>query len=117
MQQLDMFIQIAENEADAYIGTHYTLPLKKVPPVLVPYVCDLARYRIYGEKATERIKALHDDAIYFLKQIASGKSLLGVVNQDSAMATLLILPQRNANSQVFRADDWGDFNNNDTQQY
>ncbi|WP_440411141.1 gp436 family protein [Neorhizobium petrolearium] len=42
---------------DSYIGKLYRLPLSAVPPILVKYACDIARYYLHG-KAAEK-----DDAV------------------------------------------------------
>lgn len=42
---------------DSYVAKLYRLPLSAVPPILVKYACDIARYYLHG-KAAEK-----DDAV------------------------------------------------------
>lgn len=116
-QRAGAFIELAENEADAYISTQYLLPLRSVPPVLKPFIADLARKWIYSEKANEVVVTRHQAAISFLNKIARGDVLLGVPQQDANVATTSGLPlvsTRNAHeSACSRAlSDWsGSFRN------
>lgn len=79
-------ISKAEALADSYIQVQYVLPLRSVPDVLKAVVGDIARYKLYTEKAPERVDKLYDDAISFLKQVASRKNMLGVPDQASTVA-------------------------------
>lgn len=77
--QIEPFIKAAEDEADSYIAVAYALPLSVVPGVLLPFVADLARYRISKDNPTEAIRKRYEDATAFLKQIARGTASLGLV--------------------------------------
>lgn len=84
--QLEPFIKAAEDEADSYIGVTYPLPLSVVPGVLLPFVADLVRYRISKDNPTEAIRKRYEDAIAFLRQVASGRASLGVAAVDAPVA-------------------------------
>ena len=68
----------ADAEINAYLVSRYTLPLASVPPVLVKFAADVARYQLYDTRATEMVKARYDDAIKFFKMLASGAVSLGL---------------------------------------
>lgn len=76
----------ADAEINAYLTSRYTLPLASVPPVLVKFAADVARYQLYDTRATEMVKARYDDAVKFFKALASGIVSLGLdpVNQPVA---------------------------------
>ena len=107
--RLEVFISMAENEADAYISTEYTLPLKSVPPVLKPMIADMARYRAYGNKVTPEIHQRYLDSVSFLAKVGNGKVLLGVPKQDDTVAQKAQLPSFNVNPKVLGVGQWDDF--------
>lgn len=76
----------ADAEINAYLVSRYTLPLASVPPVLVKFAADVARYQLYDTRATEQVKARYDDAIKFLKLLASGAVSLGADADDQPVA-------------------------------
>lgn len=63
-------------EADAYVGASNTLPLPSTPASLAGALCDIARYRLYQDKAGEVVKDRNDAAVAFLRDVASGKVVL-----------------------------------------
>lgn len=67
----------ADSVIDGYLGGRYALPLATpYPPVIVATACDLARYWLYDNAATERVREGFEDAINWLKDVAAGKVLL-----------------------------------------
>jgi phage gp36-like protein len=66
----------ADAEIDSYLG-RYTLPLTVVPAALERIACDIARYRLYEDRATEQVRARYDDALRFLRAVGEGKLTLG----------------------------------------
>lgn len=67
----------ASAEIDSYIGVVYTLPLPSVPDVLLRVCCDIVRYRLYDDKATDEVSRRYKEAVRWLEQIAQGKVSLG----------------------------------------
>lgn len=65
-------LEDASAEADSYIAVKYTLPLPNTPTVLLRAVCDIARYRLYKDRATEEVRKRYDDAVSWLKLLAKG---------------------------------------------
>ncbi len=62
----------ADAEIDGYLVALYALPLASVPALLVRMACDLARYRLFGDRVTDQVRQLYTDAVRDLKAIASG---------------------------------------------
>ncbi|HEX9391481.1 MAG TPA: DUF1320 domain-containing protein [Usitatibacteraceae bacterium] len=71
---------LADTDAmvNSYLSVKLTLPLVSVPTMLKSVACDIARYRLYDDRATDQVSKRYDDAIKFLKAVASGAASLGV---------------------------------------
>ncbi|UZZ12201.1 DUF1320 domain-containing protein [Ectopseudomonas mendocina] len=81
--KVDRAIQDATGEIDsALAGGGYRLPLASVPPILTAYGCDIARYRLYDNRATEQVTKRYDDAIKALRAVANGTLKLGLPKVD-----------------------------------
>lgn len=65
-------LQRASDEIDGYLAGRYALPLATVPANLVGICCDIARYRLYDDRATEQVTKRYDDAVKYLKALATG---------------------------------------------
>lgn len=91
-------IQDATGEIDsALAGGGYRLPLASVPPILTAYGCDIARYRLYDNRATEQVTKRYDDAIRALRTIASGTLKLGLPRADDeaiSAGDVVLMPGR-----------------------
>ncbi|MFZ5538135.1 MAG: gp436 family protein [Pseudomonadota bacterium] len=98
----------AAAEIDSYLVGRYTLPLNPVPTVLVRLACDLARYHLYDDRATEQVAQRYRDAIRFLEQVAKGAVQLGVV-PDGTPAVPSAAPEFDAPPRVFDRKSLRDF--------
>lgn len=76
-------LQDAEEEINGYIGSRYSLPLASVPSNLKRIVCDIARYRLYTEEPLEHITKLYEEAVNFLKLVATNKAHLQIQNVET----------------------------------
>ncbi|MGL4709438.1 MAG: gp436 family protein [Aeromonas veronii] len=101
-------LQDARQTIDAYVGSRYKLPLTQAPDVLERIACQLARYGLYDDRATDQIKALRDDSIKFLEQIATGRIQLGVTALNAAPASAMVA-QVVSGGTVFGRDSSKDF--------
>jgi len=81
---LTQSIADASAEIDGYLGGRYSLPLPNVPAHLTRICCDIARYLLHDEHAREPIAKRYDDAIRFLKSLASGQIGLGMPDEGDA---------------------------------
>lgn len=70
--KVDRALLDASAMADDYLRAKYTLPLAGIPHTLVLMVCDIARYYLYDDAATETVVRRYKDAIAWLIQIANG---------------------------------------------
>lgn len=72
----------ADAEIDSYCGSRYTVPLSPVPARVRQLSVDIAVYHLYARRAgtlPEERKTRYQDAVRFLRDVASGKaSILGV---------------------------------------
>lgn len=72
-------------EIDAYLDGRYVLPLANVPAVLPRLNCDIARYRLWDDQASEEVRARYEDAVRFLRAVAGGLISLGQAGEDLAI--------------------------------
>ena len=75
---LDRALLDADAEIDARLQTRYTLPLPTVPRLLVNIACDIARYRLYDDRATDQVTRRYEDAVRLLDKIGKGDISLGL---------------------------------------
>lgn len=68
----------ADGEINGYLATRHTLPLAPVPLVLTRVACDITRYFLYEDRATEAVRTRYQDAIKFLRGVSDGSITLGV---------------------------------------
>lgn len=68
----------ADNTVDGYLAVRYAVPLASPPAVVRRLACDLARYFLYDDQATETIQKRHDAAERFFREVGAGKLSLGV---------------------------------------
>ena len=80
---IDAALNDASATIDGYLAARYPLPLATVPDVLNRVSCDLARYYLYDERATEQVTKRHDDALKLLDKISNGSVTLGLPLTDT----------------------------------
>lgn len=100
---LDAVLERADSCIDGYLSGRYALPLATpYPPVIVATACDLARYWLYDNEATERVREGFEDAMAWLKDVAASKVLLQL---PAASANVAVgSPDGSAPDRVFSAD-------------
>jgi phage gp36-like protein len=65
-------IATAEVEIDGYLAVKYSLPLATVPVLVTQLACDIARYRLWKDRASEQVRQGYEDAVDILKRLAGG---------------------------------------------
>ena len=74
----------ASGEMDTYLGTRYALPLAGASAALSEELgriaCDIARYRLWADHASEEVRRRYDDAIRWLTRVAEGKLVLALTD-------------------------------------
>ena len=63
-------------EAEGYLAGRYSLPLPAVPPVLVGRLCDMARYRLWRDEASDEVRTRYRDAVAWLRDLSAGRAVL-----------------------------------------
>jgi phage gp36-like protein len=67
----------AEAEANGYLAARMTTPVDPVPATLTRHVVAIARYLLWKNKASERVRSDYEDARTWLKDVAAGRVALG----------------------------------------
>ena len=62
----------ASDVIDGYISAWYALPLTEAPPMLAELACVIARYKLYIDAPTAKVKEDYDDAMKRLSDISKG---------------------------------------------
>jgi phage gp36-like protein len=70
---------------DGYISGRITLPVDKIPAVLIRAACVLAYYNLADGVATEKAEKDKDDTIRFLEKVATGQISLGLSIDNSKL--------------------------------
>ena len=88
----------AGQDIDGYLSVRYSVPLVPVPETLVRLACDIARYRLLGDAASDDVRARYKDAIAALRDIGAGRSRLpeaqaNAVARDSATVEMVSAPR------------------------
>lgn len=65
-------------EIDGYLASRYRLPLPTVPALLARIACDIARYRLWEDRASDEVRRRYEDARRLLENLSSGKVSLGL---------------------------------------
>ncbi|AQU83247.1 MULTISPECIES: gp436 family protein [unclassified Halomonas] len=90
----------ASGEIDGYVSAAgYPVPLSPVPRIVIANTCDIARYRLYDEHATDQVQKRYDDAVKFLKSVSRGEVRLGISSGAASSSAGSV--QMNSGRQVF----------------
>lgn len=106
---LDQAFADAEAEIDGYLEGRYRLPLASVPRVLVTYACDITRYRLYDDRATDQVTKRYEAAIKFLAMVAKRQIGLGIREDDAPPVATTGGPSSSGPTQVFSDDNLSGF--------
>lgn len=82
----------ADTEIDGYLAVLYSLPLASVPSLITRLACDIARYRLWKDRASEQVRQGYDDAVDGLKRLASGSVKLVLPAGDAPDANVAATP-------------------------
>lgn len=64
------------SQADSAAGLRYAVPVAVVPPMLRQVVLDIARFRLWGVRASEEVRNRYEYAVSWLRDLATGKAAL-----------------------------------------
>ncbi len=96
----------ADAKIDGYLASRYTLPLATVPGSLVRIACDIARYFLYDNHATEEVRNRYKDAEKFLVSLGKGEITLG---PDPAGTQVVGSPEVSTPGRIFTNETLKDF--------
>ncbi|MEW4983072.1 MAG: phage protein Gp36 family protein [Cycloclasticus sp.] len=68
----------ADGEIDGYLGGRFNVPADPITKSLVRVACDISRYYLYDDGATEAVVRRYNDAVKFVKSIGKGEISIGV---------------------------------------
>lgn len=77
MIRLQGALNDARDTINSYVSSRYTSPISPVPPILERIACDLARYFLYDDQATDQVKDRYTAAMKLLADVRDGKASLG----------------------------------------
>ena len=93
---------------NSFVMVKHTLPLTPVPTTLVGIECDLIIFNLMRARPSDDVRKARDDALRFLRDVASGKASLGVDATNTAPAEsggVFVT----AGTPVFTAESLGDY--------
>lgn len=97
----------ADAKIDGYLASRYVLPLATpVTKTLTRIACDVARYYLYDNHATDEVRRRYEDAEKFLVSLGKGEITLG---PDPASTIELGSPQASGPLRSFTNDTLKDF--------
>lgn len=73
----------ASQMIDSYLAGRYQLPLNPVPQVVVRWCCDIARFLLSTDQASDAIKALYNAAVQALAAAQAGRLTLEAAAVDT----------------------------------
>lgn len=75
---LDRALADADAELNGYLASRYTLPLPTIPAIIVRIACDIARYHLWQDMASDEVRRRYEDARRLLQHISNGLVSLGL---------------------------------------
>lgn len=81
---IEQAIDDAQSAIDGYLSGRYGTPMPTPPAVVKRLACDIARYYLHDDHATETIQKRYDAAIAFFRDVAAGKVTLGPEAESAA---------------------------------
>ena len=89
----------ADAEIDGYLAARYSLPLASAPAVLVRVASDIARYRLWADRASEAVRKRYEDAVRDLKAMSSGSIVIDGAVALAPAARSMTVTQRSPDAQ------------------
>ncbi|EKE79717.1 gp436 family protein [Idiomarina xiamenensis] len=98
--KLEAALTEATAEMDTFIAVAYSLPLASTPAFLVTVCCDIARFRLWDDSASDEVRKRYEDAISWLRRLAKGEVNLGLPTQEGGSRPQVAV-KRTAADRVF----------------
>jgi phage gp36-like protein len=97
---LNRAMTAADAEVDAALRARYAVPLSPVPDLVVDLACDLARWRLWADRASDAVTERARVARATLDRLAKGQLVLDVAAAPASGGSVLF----DGPGQVFTAD-------------
>lgn len=101
---LNQALSDAQAVIDGYLRTSYSLPLPSTPSELVRVCCDFARFFLYDDRVTLAVQNRRDEALTWLRDVASGRTTLGLDTTGNVVQAAVGGVKYSANPRQFNAD-------------
>lgn len=84
---IDAAIADASGTVDGYLRAagSYTLPISSPPELIKRVACDIARYNLWDDAASEEVRNRHQDAMRILRDISAGTVALDIADQNEGI--------------------------------
>lgn len=79
---VDNALTDATDEINSYLARKYTVPVVSISANLKKTCCDIARYLLHEDAATDEVEKRYKRAVDWLKDLSSGKAVLTDANGD-----------------------------------
>lgn len=74
--RVDAALLRAGAECDAYLAARYSTPVLSVNPALEQATVDIARYRLWDDRASDEVRRRYEDALRWLRDVSKGLAAL-----------------------------------------
>lgn len=98
----------AESVVNGYLQARYSIPLMTVPRLIMVYTCDIARYQLYDDMATDIISERYKMDIKMLESISKGTVSLGA-DVNNTQVPVAGSVKSHANQRIFNAANLADY--------
>lgn len=82
-EQVRRAVTDAQGEVDSFLRGRYRLPFSSVIPELTRLASDIARFRLYADRASVEVRRRYDDALAQLRRLSSGEAQLPLDAHDT----------------------------------
>lgn len=104
---LNAALSDADGVIDSYVSARYTVPLSPVPQVLTRHAAAIAWFILHRDRYPDEVRKAYDDAISFLRSLASGTAKLDVGGSEPASTAAIA--KVDASERVFNRSNLGDY--------
>lgn len=102
---LDRALEDAAGDVDSRLAGRFSVPLPNTPHLINRLCCDLARFYLYENAATEQVTKRYEMALKTLTSIAKGEIRIGVDEAGNEPSTSGGEAEMHSGGRVFGRDD------------
>lgn len=105
--RLNVVIADTEAEINSYLAVRYRVPIAGAEQ-LKAVTCDIARYRLYDNQASDEVTNRYNQRISWLKDVSAGRATLGIAESDAG-GTLHCATTTRAADRLFTRESMGTY--------